>query len=482
MPFRFGVGSAGDLFLHFAFDHAGEWLLTETHGGYLYATRTDGSRTEVLPRGAIAGQVVGNVDCVLGVAGGFVVTTRQPAVAALHYDFATRTCKAHVFRTASPVTARPDRRAPWHYLRWAHTLVLEQEGEPHCLHLSTGSREMLTDARALCSGARPSVKSIVCRSSLPVSPRQPHVKTSARPVAPCLMIRLPLQDHSPGGAGAWPALGFVPDEGTLAPVSLIPDWEAFTPLADGQPVLREAELLDAVCQRRTLAALFRKSPGNVTHLRLFRGPEGTPLAEFHQPSSWRGFTLSSDGRLLGRQVRSSQVEVRDVTAGGPPLCVPPRGHFHHDAVVELGDRWLVVQIDQVLHVVSWDEGRLMFHLARGEPKRLSAVMVKKVGGIRATPTRVPPWLQDQAGRFRAAAWGNLIAAVDRFSQVALFEHDGTLVCMFFAFRQQIAAWMPDGTCCGPADLLGRPATPGAAEAIGRALLTAWERSTRRAQP
>ncbi len=70
--------------------------------------------------------------------------------------------------------------------------------------------------------------------------------------------------------------------------------------------------------------------------------------------------------------------------------------------------------------------------------------------------------------------------MDRFSQVALFEHDGTLVCMFFAFRQQIAAWMPDGTCYGPVELLGRPATPGAAETIGEALHAAWERGVRRA--
>jgi hypothetical protein len=47
--------------------------------------------------------------------------------------------------------------------------------------------------------------------------------------------------------------------------------------------------------------------------------------------------------------------------------------------------------------------------------------------------------------------------------------------MFFAFRHQIAAWMPDGTCHGPAAFTGVPPTPDAPEKIGRALLEASKR-------
>jgi hypothetical protein len=50
--------------------------------------------------------------------------------------------------------------------------------------------------------------------------------------------------------------------------------------------------------------------------------------------------------------------------------------------------------------------------------------------------------------------------------------------MFFAFRQHIAAWMPDGTCCGPIAVLGRRATPSGAERIGRALNDAREAMAR----
>jgi hypothetical protein len=69
----------------------------------------------------------------------------------------------------------------------------------------------------------------------------------------------------------------------------------------------------------------------------------------------------------------------------------------------------------------------------------------------------------------------LVAAVDQFGQVCLFERSGKLVCMVFAFRQQLAAWLPDGTCFGPPALLGGPPTPGGAEKIGQALWQAWNR-------
>jgi hypothetical protein len=455
-PFQIGFSSAGQPSLRFAFDQAGEWLLTATNGGHLHATRTDGSRTEVLPRGMVEGKVVGSVECVLGVAGGFVITTHHPTVAALHYDFATRICKYHLFPTAVSPTTRPDKPVAWHYLRWAHTLLLEQAGQAHCLHLSTGSRELPAVARALCSekpllGAR---------------------QASA-------IRRLPLQDCPmtlPDGGWFWPRVVFLSDTGSLTLFGLHPDWEAFIPLADGQPLLRGAELLAADCKGRTLAARFRTPQGNAI-LRLFRGPAGTPLAEFRQ--NWGAFALSSDGRLLARLVRSSEVEVRDVVAGGPPVCVPPRGRFHHDAVVALGDYWLSIQVHQTVHLVSWDTGRLAFRLARDKSEWRPPPAGKMPADAEVAR---PQWLlsemANQAGRFRAVALRYLNAVVDRFGQVALFEKDKTLVCMVFAFRQRIAAWMPDGTCCGEPELLGRQPTLGAAERIGKALHDACERQER----
>jgi hypothetical protein len=449
-PFRFGVGPAGEP--SFAFDHTGEWLLVGVQEGMLYAVRTDGSRTEVLPRGRSDGRVVTFVQKIIGVAGGFVVLALQPVPTVFHYDFATRHCQAHRF----PKTPHPGTPVSVRYLRWAHTLLLQEGPCGQCLNLATGSREPLREAMDMAAEARPKVAGL----------------------GPVVWRSLPPQDHRPelGRPLPRPQLALAQNTGTVLLHGVVPAWETFRPLADGKPVLSGAEILDAVCHGHTLAALFRHQPGNVYKLRLFRGPGGVPLAEFHQPLALRRFALSADGRLLARQVRSSQVEVRAVHGTGPPQALTPRGGFHHDAEVELGEGWLSLQIDKTIHLARWVLGRLEFSLGRGDLDNFLRCELALGGlgarGTRAVPEQVPAWLREMGGRFRAAAVGLLVAAVDRFSEVALFTPDGTLVCMFFAFRQQVAAWMPDGTCLGPATLLGRPATPGAAEKIGRALCEA----------
>jgi hypothetical protein len=449
-PFRFGIGAADEL--AFAFDHAGEWLLVAAQEGTLYAVRTDGSHTEVLPRGRIDGRVVSFVKAVIGVAGGFVVLARQPSPTAFHYDFAARHCQMHRFpeppQSGKPVTG-------W-YLRWAHAFVLRQGDWVQCLNLSTGGRKALPAAVDLCAEVRPML---------------------AGP-GPVVWGALPPQDHRAelGRPARRPQMALVQNSGTVLIDAAVPAWITFQPLADGKPVLRGAEIIDAACHGHTLAALFRHPPGNVYKLRLFHGPEGIPLAEFHQPLALSRFALSADGRLLARQVRATQIEVRDVHSAGPPLALTPRGGFHHDAQVELGEGWLSLQIDKTIHLARWVLGRLEFTLGRGDLDNFLRCELAVGGlgarGIRAVAEQVPAWLRGSGGRFRAAAVGPLIAVVDRFSQVALFTPGGTLVCMLFAFRQQIAAWMPDGTGLGPATLLGRPATPGAAEKIGHALCEA----------
>ena len=59
--------------------------------------------------------------------------------------------------------------------------------------------------------------------------------------------------------------------------------------------------------------------------------------------------------------------------------------------------------------------------------------------------------------------------VDEGAQVAIFDRGARLVCMFFAFRQHLAGWMPGGTRFGPESITGGLPTPGAMEKFGRAL-------------
>ncbi len=84
-------------------------------------------------------------------------------------------------------------------------------------------------------------------------------------------------------------------------------------------------------------------------------------------------------------------------------------------------------------------------------------------------------------RFVACARGEaLTAVVDGFGQVALFDRSERLIAMFVAFRSHVAAWTPDGTrfglSHGNSPLLDGPATPNAAEIIGRTLKEASERA------
>ncbi len=130
--------------------------------------------------------------------------------------------------------------------------------------------------------------------------------------------------------------------------------------------------------------------------------------------------------------------------------------------------------------MHWFTSTLVWFVRNGEKdERLwDEVLEEREISSEGTPVRscpLPAFLKYDTSRFRMAAWRNLIAVVDAFGEVFLFEHTGKLVCAFFVFRTRIAAWMPDGTCMGPAALLGRPETPEAMKHIGQALLQAWQR-------
>jgi hypothetical protein len=74
---------------------------------------------------------------------------------------------------------------------------------------------------------------------------------------------------------------------------------------------------------------------------------------------------------------------------------------------------------------------------------------------------------------------HLKVLVDVIGQISVLDLDDKLICMFFVFREQIAAWMPDGTRLGPVPIIGGPSTPDASRRIGMALLAASERGEER---
>jgi hypothetical protein len=140
-------------------------------------------------------------------------------------------------------------------------------------------------------------------------------------------------------------------------------------------------------------------------------------------------------------------------------------------IVSVDDQSLSMNNGRCLHHVRWSDGRL--ECARSD----YAAKQSTIDGVQVSDTKLPDWLNCQK-RFVKFNHSTVIAAVDIFGQLALFDNDRNLLCMFFTFRDKLAAWMPDGTRFGSKELLGEQPTPGASEKIAAALDAACRQARR----
>jgi hypothetical protein len=465
-PFRFGVGSR---LLAFDFDHAGEWILTASQRGLLHASKLDGSRMEVLPRGMVDGTVVTQVNTVRGVAGGFVVAGRiigptlGRRLVAVHYDFVSRVCTVHVLCKAT-------QGWQWYYYRDLHAIaaickgIVSPRNEDYCQgvdltsgavwHGQRGDNEAQSRAAEACARAQLE----------PAPPPHVHVVqdlTTGWPGGRCL--------HLDRKTGAIQVRGFEPA------------WEPFVPLADGNPMLQAHWAINAQWRGRTLAIRSFRSDDPNLKLHLFGGPTGTLIREYNLNAPPYGFQLSADGNLLARQSGACQLEVCDVAAGGPPLLVTVKGQAHDRLNVELCKWWLAAEIGNFRHVIRWEECRLTHELIQLKKRLFSSqdtVVISKSRAATATK-HLPELVSYDPKRFIAVARSEVVVVVDSYGHLAVLDNAGQLVCMFFIARGQFAAWMPDGTRYGPVSLTGAQPTPDAAEKIGKALREAAVRGRKR---
>jgi hypothetical protein len=462
-PFRFGVTARGPSPL-FAFDHAGEWVLQLSHNGLLHAWRCDGSALEVLPRGYVNGAVLTHVEAVRGVAGGFVVGgLLRGELAAVHYDFTRRSCAVHLLgQTTGPG------RWQWFYFPDLHCVTAltgqEQHGRPACVcavDLGTGAQH---------------------RRLQPDHPEASNRVAEARRRAeqqPASAPFVPIVDENRPATGSGPFLRLDRAAGRLTLEGANPPWMPFVPVADGRPVLTGARLLFAQCRGNVLAVdCYYPDPGGQRVLRLFRGPDGTTVGELVQPPRLPGhIALAPDGRRLAREVGRCEIEVRDLDAGLRLVAATPRGKCHQGVAVELGEMWLTLRAGHSVHLLRWDRGVLDCGFSIGDRDQLLRRQLAGTSlasrGARAIGGGLPAFVHYDRQRFQAAAHDRLIAVVDVYGHVALFERTGALVAIFFAFRSLLAGWLPDGTRFGPVALLGGPPTPDAARRIGAALHEAW---------
>jgi hypothetical protein len=447
-PFRFGPGGNHEPFL-FAFDADGKHLLAALPHGLLMLMKRDGAGYELLPRVLFEGRLMSDVHGVLGVLGGFVVTgSMMGQLIAAHYDLATRHVRVHAFAAgASQIT----RGVEWRYLLRQHALALRLAGQYSWVRLATGRRD----------------------ESFPVS-------LCWEPADPPNRLAVPLACDAPDDGRPWPRprLRFDARHGAID-LTETPEWQPFTPTVDGKPGLLGRTLMRADCRGGVLAVLFL-TPERGKELWLFEAPAGRTLATLPLPFDRDGFALSPDGRYLAVQRGPCQVDVREARHSGAVVGVSPVGRFHNNLRATLAEEWVAIGIDRRVHYFGWPTGALEYAQMQGDEwvQRMSPGPSVPSSGERAGLGQVPAFLNYDRSRFRLAACDNLVAVVTLFGEVFVFEQTGELVCGFFVFRQQAAAWLPDGTCWGAESLLGRPPTAGAADRIGKALSEAWRRGKR----
>ncbi len=465
-PFRLGALSRIDDQLH-DFDGTGERLLLAGQHGLLHCWRVDGSASEMLPRAVVLREVVALVEAVVGVAGGFVVIGRTSKVrAVVHYDIAGRVCKAH----RVPLGAT---RPRWVYEPAQHTIV------GHIQYAGT----RWTPVFAVDLGAD--------RLESCYPPESPNVPASER------AKRAFFRAFSEAEQYASPMLAFttdgsLPGEGrsvrlnsTTGTIDVRGErWPrcSFTPLSDGKPKLKGGRIIQARWNGDTLALLvvfldLRRA------IHLFAISDGRALGEFPMGRDVGDFALSPDGRRFARRIGERHLEVRGVGGGSLPLLVTSMSKAHSRIEVELGATFLTIQAGSHVHLARWDRPRLELNQGEGDAGKLVA---KVFGGelwrmVRATAMEGGVlWRQGaphhDRRRFQAfcQAFG-LTVVVDFLGQVAILDRNGVLVCMFFVFRDKIAAWMPDGTRVGPVPMIGGQPTPDGLERIAAALRMAGER-------
>lgn len=418
-PFRFGVsGRIGAE--SFDFDLAGTTLLVAGPHGVCYLWDARGKLIEVLPRAMSWGRAVRwNRPHVLGVAKGFVIVETFAAERiALHIDLESRMYRCHPLGAVGAMTT-------WQYSPVHHSLIVPFRGGGLVIDLSTGERYR-TDiggpqSRAMDAWLSWERREVPVRL-LPVTPvldqsrREPSIWLDSHSGAVMLQAYVPHRAPESAGHSSWGA--------------------AFTPWADGQPMLRQRLILAAQMGGAHVAlATASQTWVQESRLVLIHAPKGVPLGEYALPD--RAFRLSANGALLARQVKDAVVEIHDV-AGNVRNGSTFAGGFAHQLPFVLGADRLLLRATRQPWVIDWATGLLKVRTPDEDT-------VFHFDGVAATPDGVPPAGAYDPKRWLLGAAGALLAASDRYGQVAIFDRQQRLICMFFAFRSRLAGWMPDGT-------------------------------------
>jgi hypothetical protein len=446
IPFPFQLGVLGPMQDdRFDLDAAGHWLLAagSPHGS-LHAWRTDGTAAEMLPRASVDGRVVSWIKAVLGVAGGFVVSGWNGAqFIVAHYDFSVRVCTAHAFNAGR-------KPGPWWYLPHLHAIVArDANGRHHALDLGASKEEAARSWRAAAAHREAAAGNVPAPQIVPTGDPMPEGRHAVRldPVSGVISI------------------GFEHCQ------------RAGTPRFDGEPMLEGGRIVQAQSAGNVIAVLVRKPRQSI--LVVYASHSTAQIDSLFFPPGAGSFRLSRDGRLIVHTAGERRLQVREVGGGPIPRLTTAVGKSHSMLGVALGASFLTVTVGKHAHLIRWKNNRL--ELSRNEEGDPGKLLAREYGDRNVTrfPAKGRPKTAMLWRRFVAGCTSyGLTVLVDVFGQIAVLDRDRRLICMFFVFRDQVAAWMPDGTRIGPVSILGGPPTAGGLERIGAAL--AAVRSPKRA--
>lgn len=459
VPFPFRFGTQGPI-KHFAFDYDSRHLLTVTGNGMLHLWGVDGNHREVLPRPFADGVPLVDIRAIVGVASGVVVVgVRDPQrLLAAHYDIPRRRCRIHDVGPAPPTvvvqyveqypggplqrckdTGNP--RIVAEYIPQCHTVSVAAPGAfrapSHVVQLTTMSR---SDTIVTTGASQPPV------------PMPAAVLDRYRYVVDTATGEITQRQAADGD-----------------------EW-SYLPESDGMPILRGASIAEMRSAGDTCAILATLADRTL-RLLVLRGDRLIREHRYEQRiKEPRRFLLSPDGNWLAREW-GARIVVENIDT--PVMQMTTRaGGFPAEAQLYLGKDCLVLSQDRGQthwHLVDWSDGTAKFYYEK-KPKDAplqrdafrEAMQRAPLTLVRAASASAPPSYDPQ--RFVAvAAPGRLGIALDRFGQVVVFRGDFETVCMFMAFRDRLAAWLPDGSRCGSAALGLGPETPGARARLGKLL-------------
>jgi hypothetical protein len=466
-PFRPGLlGEPQEL----GFDADGEWLVAASRDGILHALSLDGGAPEILPRAYIHGRVLKQVSAILGVSGGVAVCGRMVLPAQLASADAKTSITLDSLSpldtaaTAPSLTTVLEYFVAAHYERASRRLTLHVLGpssitaywaafpDLHCITVRSDVSDLLTSCCALDlkTGARwpaPQRTSSAHRAAFAWSR---SLKSCGDP--------LKLAVNQPSAFGS---LHHQAD--TVRLVCGGKDRVVETPREEGKPILAKAVIQRAELAGNVLAVAFLRS--GERKLLLLNHSNGAVLGQVRHPTR-QAFTLSRDGRRLGRVYGTSSLAIANAAAPATTLVSASRARLHNwlDVRLSIDPFRLIVGIGTFAHSFHLFEGRLRYSLVHGWDKDPTPK-----GPFANSPvTHYDPARFPGPGSTGEKSW---TAVMDRLGQVLLFRKN-ELVIAFLIRRERAAAYLPGGVFWGDASLIGSPPTPDADLKIGQALMRA----------